>query len=95
MLSLLKETVPRHGPQKKNRDVCKHLKGYEGHLWQFRKQPRGKKLRVVFFEDGDRVLVCTAAFAKADATPDLTSSLNCRDEYFRAKGKGQLKIDDL
>ena len=93
MLSLLRETVPLYGPQKDNPQICKYLKSHD--LWEFRKQPRGKKLRVVWFADGDRILVCTAAFAKEARTPDLQRSVDLRDQYFAAKERGTLIIHDL
>lgn len=94
MLALLRESVPRYGPQKDNPEICKYLKFYD--LWEFRKQPRrGKKLRVVWFEDGSHIIVCVAAFAKERKTPDLSWIEKIRHTYFNAKAQAKLEIQEL
>jgi hypothetical protein len=65
MLRLLRSRVPLSGPPKME-PLCKHLG--DG-LFEFRKQPKGKKLRVVWFYGGGAVIVCAATFTKAERTP--------------------------
>jgi phage-related protein len=65
MLRFLRSQVPISGPPKAE-PLCKHLG--DG-LFEFRKQPKGKKLRVVWFYGGGAVIVCAAAFTKAERTP--------------------------
>lgn len=65
MIALLKHKVPKSGPPGKE-PSCKSLG--DG-VYEFRRQPKGKKLRVLWFYGGTAVIVCTAAFKKAERTP--------------------------
>lgn len=96
MLALLTVTVPKHGPQKDNSELCVPLKGPENKgLWEFRKQPRGAKTRAIFFEDGERLVVCVTAFTKTTETPprELRRARELRAEYLEAKRLGQLVME--
>lgn len=88
MLALLRESVPIYGPQKENSTVCLPIKPVSRGLWEFRKQPRrGPKPRVLWFPDGERVIVCAHSFVKREKTPpgDIELALNRKDEYFATK----------
>lgn len=93
MLVLLLETVPRYGPPK-SEPRCKPL---GGGLYEFRKQPKGKKLRVVWFYGGSSVIVCTAAFKKAERTPrtEIDRSRMLQERYRLARAQGMVEISDL
>lgn len=98
MLSLLTKSVPFEGPQTDNPTVCKPLRPVADGLYEFRKQPkRGSKPRVIWFFDGDAVIVCTVAFFKRDQTPQskIDDALAMKEEYFRAKQQRRLEIVDL
>jgi phage-related protein len=65
MLTLLQEVIPHSGPPR-TLPLCKPL-GFG--LFELRKQPKGKKLRVVWFYGNGRTIICTTAFSKAERTP--------------------------
>jgi len=96
MLALLRERVPRSGPQYDNTALVKRLKPYDEGLCEFRKQPRGAKLRTVFFDDGACVIVCTSSFQKTDRTPrrELERARRMRERYYHDRGTGSLEITD-
>ncbi|HEV2854185.1 MAG TPA: type II toxin-antitoxin system RelE/ParE family toxin [Thermoanaerobaculia bacterium] len=92
MLWLLEELVPRNGPPHSD-ILCKSLG--EG-VFEFRKQPKGKKLRVLWFYGGAAVIVCTAAFKKAERTPRVPldqARFLCK-QYWVARSRGELEILD-
>ena len=64
-MTLLHEIIPALGPPR-SEPLCKPL-GYG--LFELRKQPKGKKLRVVWFYGSAHSIVCTVAFTKAETTP--------------------------
>jgi phage-related protein len=92
MLWLLKKIVPRSGPPPSD-ILCKSLG--EG-VFEFRKQPKGKKLRVLWFYGGAAVIVCTAAFKKAERTPrvQLDQARFLCKQYWIARSRGELEILD-
>ncbi len=93
MLALLRQVVPAMGPPHAE-PLCKPLG--DG-IYELRKQPKGKKLRVVWFYGVGRVIVCTFAFAKAERTPRLLveRSRLLRRQYLAARARGEVKILDL
>jgi phage-related protein len=92
MLALLEGTVASSGPPK-GEPVCKSLG--DG-VYEFRKQPKGKKLRVLWFYGGTAVIVCTAAFKKAERTPrvQLERARFLRKQYWLARSRDELEIID-
>ncbi len=82
VLKLLRKQVPASGPPKAE-PLCKHLG--DG-LYEFRKQPKGKKLRVVWFYGGGAVIVCAVAFTKAERTP--------RTQMERARAQQKAYMED-
>lgn len=92
MLLLLYEQIPDNGPPKAE-PACKSLG--DG-LYEFRKQPKGKKLRVVWFYGGGPVIVCVAAFTKAERTPrsEIVRARDLQQKYREAKKNGRLDILD-
>lgn len=90
MLVLLLETIPKYGPPR-SEPRCKSL---GGGLYELRKQPKGKKLRVVWFYGGGSVIVCTAAFRKAERTPrtELDRSRLHLERYRLARAQGAVEI---
>jgi phage-related protein len=92
MLQVLRQVVPRSGPPR-GEPLCKSLG--EG-IYEFRKQPKGKKLRVLWFYGGTAVIVCTAAFKKAERTPriHLERARFLRKQYWIARSRGEIEIVD-
>lgn len=90
MLVLLGQLIPENGPPK-GEPLCKSLG--DG-LYELRKQPKGKKLRVVWFYGGGPVIICAAAFTKAERTPraEIIRARALQREYWEARKHGQLKI---
>jgi phage-related protein len=93
MLRLLRMKVPESGPPKAE-PLCKSLG--DG-LYEFRKQPKGKKLRVVWFYGGGAVIVCAAAFTKAERTPraEIERARAQQLAYLEDRRNGKLEITDL
>lgn len=92
MLALLRQVVPSMGPPH-SEPLCKPLG--DG-LYELRKQPKGKKLRVVWFYGAGREVVCTFAFAKAERTPRLLveRSRLLRRQYLAARARGAIESLD-
>lgn len=82
MARLLRTQIPLSGPPKAE-PLCKHL---GNGLYEFRKQPKGKKLRVVWFYGGGAVIVCAVAFTKAERTP--------RTQIERARAQQKAYLED-
>jgi phage-related protein len=90
MLALLRHDLPASGPPK-GEPLCKPL----GHgIYELRKQPKGKKLRVVWFYGAGPVIVCTYAFAKAERTPQvrIEQSRLLRGQYLSALTRREIEI---
>jgi phage-related protein len=92
MFALLRQIIPENGPPK-GEPLCKSLG--DG-LYELRKQPKGKKLRVVWFYGGGPVIVCTSAFTKAERTPrtEIARAKILQRRYWEAKKHGRLEIVD-
>jgi phage-related protein len=92
MLAILRKTVPVSGPHMGER-LSKSLG--DG-VYEFRRQPKGKKLRVLWFYGGTSVIVCTAAFKKAERTPQvqLDRARFLRKQYWIARSRNELEIID-
>jgi phage-related protein len=93
MISLLIDKIPKLGPPRQNRNLCKPL---GGGLFELRQQTRGPKLRVIFFYDSGNRIVCVRAFVKAEITPrtDLEIARSLRRLYFEARFEDGLRIED-
>lgn len=89
---LLRNRVSQSGPPP-GEPLCKHLG--DG-VYEFRKQPKGKKLRVLWFYGGTSIIVCTAAFTKAERTPRIkVEQLKfLRRQYWAALSRGEVEILD-
>ena len=93
MLILLRQIVPKYGPPK-SEPQCKSLgKG----VYEFRKQPKGKKLRVIWFYGEGSVIICTAAFKKAERTPqvEIDRARLLQEVYRLARARGAVEVVDL
>lgn len=93
MMRLLAIQVPTSGPPKAE-PLCKAM---GNGLFEFRKQPKGKKLRVVWFYGGGAVVVCATAFTKGERTPraEIERALLLREMYRPAKAGGEIEIVDV
>jgi hypothetical protein len=93
MLQLLRSRLPAEGPPR-NVELCKSLG--EG-IFELRRQPKGPKLRVLFFYDDGCRIVCTNAFLKAERTPRMEVRLarHLKRQYFRAKLLRRLRIEEI
>jgi hypothetical protein len=92
MMRLLDEIVPKFGPPR-SASLCKSLG--DG-VFEFRRQPKGKKLRVLWFYGGAAVIVCTAAFRKAEKTPrtQLDQARFLCKQYWIATSRREIQILD-
>lgn len=94
MLTLLQRRLPTSGPPH-NEEMSKHL---VGEIYEFRKTPRrGPALRVLWFYDAGRIIVCTHGFWKtAQRTPaaEIEKAQKLRRDYLLAKNNRSLRIID-
>lgn len=92
MLALLRQQLPTSGPPH-NEEVSKQL---EGDIYEFRKTPRrGPALRVLWFYDEGRIVVCTHGFWKTtQRTPaaEIEKAKRLRKDYLHAKRTNSLRI---
>jgi hypothetical protein len=90
MLALLRHQIPANGPPK-GALLCKPLG--DG-LYELRRQPKGKKLRLVWFYGGGAVIICAAAFTKAERTPriELERAKQAKEDYWHARARSELRI---
>jgi len=93
MLAILRRIVPASGPPQ-GEPLCK---GLGDGIYEFRRQPKGKKLRVLWFYGGPAIIVCTAAFLKAEKTPrvPLEQARFLRKRYWAARSRGEVEILEL
>jgi phage-related protein len=93
MLALLRQQIPANGPPK-GEPLCKCL---GNGLYELRRQPKGKKLRVVWFYGGGAVIVCAAAFTKAERTPrtEIERAKQASADYWHARARSELRIVEL
>jgi len=92
MLVLLHQHLPAHGPVH-NEDISKHL---DDGIYEFRKTPRrGPALRVLWFYDEGRVIVCTQGYWKTtQRTPpgEIEKARRLRSDYLLAKRMNSLRV---
>jgi hypothetical protein len=93
MLRMLFDALPGGGPPRAE-PLGKSL---GNGLFELRKQPRGKKLRVVWFYGGGTVVICAVAFTKAERTPraKLAQALLLRERYQQARADQEIKIVEI
>jgi hypothetical protein len=93
MLRVLFEGVPSGGPPRAE-PLGKSL---GNGLFELRKQPKGKKLRVVWFYGGGAIVVCAVAFTKAERTPrtKLAQALLLRERYQQARANEEIEIVEI
>ena len=91
MLQFLLLQLPAMGPPRHNAELCKSLG--DG-IFELRRQPKGQKLRTLFFYDDTNRIVLTNAFLKAETTPrtELALARTLRKRYFEAKFRHELQI---
>jgi len=98
IMALAFEEVPNNGipddPRRvKNlyREILYELKADRGNG----KQHEG--LRIAFFFEGPKVLICTNAFYKGNSTPPRAheKALSERQRYLEAKERGQLEFESV
>jgi phage-related protein len=91
LLRVLRVELPQDGPPARNTQRCKSL---GGGIFEIRRQPKGQKLRVLFFYDDGRRIVCTNAFAKAERTPrnEVELARAAKQRYLKAKFRRKLEI---
>jgi phage-related protein len=92
LLLFLQFRLPVEGPPRST-ELCKSL---GGGIFELRRQPRGPKLRVLFFSDDGYRVVCTNAFTKAERTPrsEIELARDLKQQYFRAKLLRRLRIEE-
>jgi phage-related protein len=89
MLGLLREYVTYHGPPR-SIERCRHL---EDGIWEF----KTGQLRVLWFYDQDRVIVCTHGFMKKTRkTPrrEIRQAKELRERYLFAVRSSRLRLLD-
>jgi phage-related protein len=92
LLLFLQVRLPVEGPPHTSA-LCKSL---GNGLFELRRQPKGPKLRVLFFYDDGCRIVCTNAFTKAERTPrpEIELAKGLKQQYFRAKILRRLRIEE-
>jgi len=88
MLALLKH-VATHGP--------KFSKPLSGNILEFKRvKKKGPGIRVFYFFDKNKIIICTYAFMKRDTTPQnrIRNAEEIRDQYVKDKNDGKIKIID-
>ncbi|HWN44311.1 MAG TPA: type II toxin-antitoxin system RelE/ParE family toxin [Thermoanaerobaculia bacterium] len=90
MFVLLRSVLPKSGPPKHN-EISKSL---GGGIFELRRQPKGRKLRVVYFYDSGFRIICTSAFTKAETTPqiEIESARFLARRYREARFRNELVI---
>jgi len=92
MLALLRQQIPSSGPPH-NEEISKQL---DGDIYEFRRTPnRGPALRVLWFYDEGKVIVCTHGFWKTtQKTPsaEIQKAQQLRKDYLRAKRSNSIRI---
>ncbi len=88
----LRLRLPVEGPPR-SVELCKSLG--DG-IFELRRQPKGPKLRVLFFYDDGYRIVCTNAFLKAERTPrtEVRLARDLKRQYFSAKRLRRLRIEE-
>jgi phage-related protein len=92
MMVLLRQDLPASGPPR-SEELSKQL---DGAIYEFRKTPkRGPALRVLWFYDEGRVVVCTHAYWKrTQRTPrsEIEKARRLHSDYLFAKRRNSLRI---
>jgi phage-related protein len=91
LIRVLRVELPQDGPPTHNAQRCKSL---GGGIFEIRRQPKGQKLRVLFFYDDGCRIICTNAFSKAETTPqtEIVLARELRERYMTAKFRRKLEI---
>jgi phage-related protein len=96
LLADLKESVPERGPPMNNTEATKVLRDK---ILEFREPvKKGGTLRVLYFYDKGRVVVCVnGILKKSDKTPDdlIDTAIRIRREYLAEVAAGLVEIIDL
>jgi hypothetical protein len=74
----LRVYLPLEGPPTSGANLCQPLG--DG-LFELRRQPKGPKTGVLFFQDGGHRIVCTNAFSKLE-TAEVEHARGLREQYF-------------
>jgi phage-related protein len=90
MLALIRHDLPAVGPPK-GEPLCKSL---GNGIYELRKQPKGPKLRVLWFYGTGPVIILTSAFVKAERTPQIRieQSRLLRKQYLSAVARREIEI---
>jgi phage-related protein len=93
MIAILGQSLPAEGPPR-TEPLCKSL---GNGIYELRKQPKGKKLRVLWFYGVGQVVVCTYAFSKGERTPQIRieQSRLLRKQYLADRIRGDLEITEM
>jgi putative component of toxin-antitoxin plasmid stabilization module len=95
MFGNLRQTIPERGPEFRNKEKVKHL---DDGIYEFRIQPKkGPKSRVIFFTDGNSVVVCTEGLDKRndDLSLYIEKAKDIRERYLADCNAGQIDIKKL
>jgi len=93
MLSLL-DHVSTNGPRRRD-DFSKHL---SGHIFEFKRGPKnGAKIRILYFYDENKIIICTHVFMKREETPQkkIKEAEKIRSKYIEAKKNGNINILEM
>ena len=96
MNDILTEKVPQLGPdQLFSTEMCAPLR--DG-IHEFRKNPRGAKMRVLWFYDRPSTVVCTHGFMKDERVcppEEIDFAVRLKDTYESDKESDRLEIYDM
>lgn len=90
----LRVYLPLEGPPATSANLCKPLG--DG-LFELRRQPKGPKPRVLFFQDGGHRIVCTNAFSKLETTPrsEIELARGLREKYFATRQEIEVVEEEI
>lgn len=91
MRALIQHTA-RDGPPHDRRKSTKLRDG----IFEFRTGPKkGPKLRVFYFYDAGKMVICTHSVWKREAVPEeIDRAVALKNRYFLAKNRGAIEIHD-
>jgi Phage derived protein Gp49-like (DUF891) len=86
--------MPLEGPPTASTHLCKPLG--DG-LFELRRQPKGPKPGVLFFQDGGHRIVCTNAFSNLETTPrsEIELARGLREQYFAARPEIEVVEEEI